>query len=102
MNEQSKLSLTDFLEFAARVNYFTKLKPSKKNTNSFKTMVTITCYNELMQSIISLLRTSINTLQQEESQTAIDVMLLLEIAIQLLPSDEMELLDELYKVLSHN
>ncbi|MCY1444020.1 hypothetical protein D9M71_604670 [compost metagenome] len=52
-----------------------------------------------MQTIISLLRTSINTLQQEESQTAIDVMLLLEIAIQLLPSDEMELLDELYKVL---
>ncbi|SHG20606.1 hypothetical protein [Flavobacterium defluvii] len=99
MTEPSKLSLTDFLDFAARVNYFTQLKPSKKNRNSFKTKMTISCYNELMQTIISLLRTSINTLQQEESQTAIDVMLLLEIAIQLLPSDEMELLDELYKVL---
>ncbi|WP_281632075.1 hypothetical protein [Flavobacterium luteolum] len=99
MIEPSKLSITDFLEFAARVNYFTQLKPRKKNSNSFKTKMTISCYNELMQTIISLLRTSINTLQQEESQTAIDAMLLLEIAIQLLPSDEMELLDELYKVL---
>lgn len=99
MTEPSKLSITDFLEFASRVNYFTQLKPTKKNKNSFKTKMTISCYNELMQTIISLLRTSINKLQQEESQTAIDVMLLLEIAIQLLPSDEMELLDELYKVL---
>lgn len=99
MTEPIKLSITDFLEFAARVNYFTQLKPSKTNRNSFKTKMTISCYNELMQSIISLLRTSINTLQQEEFETAIDVMLLLEIAIQLLPSDEMELLDELYKVL---
>lgn len=81
------------------MNYFTKLKPNKKNANSFKTVVNISCYNELMQTIFSLLRSSIHVLQQEDSETAIDAMLLLEIAIQLLPNDEMELLDELYKTL---
>ncbi|RZJ77123.1 MAG: hypothetical protein EOO47_17705 [Flavobacterium sp.] len=99
MKEQSKLSVTDFLEFATNVNYFTKLKPNLKNHNLLKTDITITCYNELMQSIFSLLRTSITILKDEQSQTAIDAMLLLEIAVQLLPNDEMELLDELYKIL---
>lgn len=81
------------------MNYFTKLKPNKKNVNSFKTVVNISCYNELMQTIFSLLRSSIHVLQQEDSETAIDAMLLLEIVVQLLPNDEMELLDELYKIL---
>jgi len=99
MQEKHKQSVDDFLEFAARMNYFTKLKPNKKNQNSFKTVVKISCYNELMQTIFSLLRSSIHVLQQEDPETAIDAMLLLEIAIQLLPNDEMELLDELYKTL---
>ncbi|MBO9585659.1 MAG: hypothetical protein J7574_15950 [Flavobacterium sp.] len=99
MKEISEEKLNDFLKFATNVNYFTKLKPKLKDDDILKTNLPITCYNELMQTIFSLVRTSINTLQHENSQTAIDAMLLLEIVLKLLPNDEMELLDELYKVL---
>ncbi|TDW52532.1 hypothetical protein EV144_1011223 [Flavobacterium sp. 270] len=99
MTEKLEEPINDFLKFATNINYFTKLKPNLKNHNLLKTDVNITSYNELMQSIFSLLRTSIAILKDEKSQTAIDAMLLLEIAVQLLPNDEMELLDELYKIL---
>ncbi|WP_281234625.1 hypothetical protein [Flavobacterium gelatinilyticum] len=99
MEEKLEQPINDLLKFAANVNYFTKLKPNLKDHNSLKTDITITCYNELMQTIFSLIRTNISMLQNEESQTAIDAMLLLEIAVQLLPNDEMELLDELHKIL---
>ncbi|MBS7255991.1 hypothetical protein [Flavobacterium branchiicola] len=99
MKEKSEQQLNDFLNFATNLNYFTKLKPNLKEDNTLKTDLTVTSYNELMQTIFSLLRTSINTLQQENSQPANDAMLLLEMAVKLLPNDEMELLDELYKVL---
>jgi hypothetical protein len=99
MKEKLEERINDFLKFATNANYFTKLQPNLKDQNLLKTDVNITCYNELIQTIFSLLRTSITILQNENSQSAIDAMLLLEIAVKLLPNDEMELLDELHKVL---
>ncbi|MEP6928967.1 MAG: hypothetical protein ABI850_03110 [Flavobacterium sp.] len=98
METKQNDAATDFLESIAKMRYFTKLKTNKKNKNVLNSRLKISNYQELIQTVSSLLRTSINTLQNDSSDTAADVMLLLEIALQLLPEDEMELLDELHKI----
>jgi len=86
------------LELICKMKYFTKLKPEDKNDNSFNTNLKVSSYIELNQMITSLLKTSISTLRNNTSESKIDTMILLEIALQLLPNDEMELLDELYNM----
>jgi hypothetical protein len=98
MNENCKEQVTPFLGLADKMHYFTKLKPGNRNNKALKTDLEITSYCELNQTISSILRTSISILKNETSKLEIDVMFLLEIALKLLPDDEMELLDELYKI----
>jgi len=86
----------DFLESVSKMKYFTKLNSDQKNDNSFSVMLKIASYNELNIIISSLLKASINALNNKSDSEEIDIMLLLEMALQLLPSDEMELLDEIY------
>jgi hypothetical protein len=52
-----------------------------------------------MLTITSLIRSSITILRSEEYNSGHDAALLLEITKNLLPEDEMELLDELYCIL---
>lgn len=98
METKQKELISNLLERIAQVNYFTKLKSENSNNNSFYCTLKIPCYNELNQIISSLLKASINVLKDSTSQTETDVMLLLEIALQLLPNDEMEMVDELHKL----
>lgn len=86
----------DFLESVSKMKYFTKLNSDAKKNNSFNVIFKITSYNELNMIIFSLLRASINALKNEPDSEGIDVMLLLETVLKLLPTDEMELLDEIY------
>ncbi|WP_264552114.1 hypothetical protein [Flavobacterium sp. N2038] len=86
----------DFVELLNKINYFKKLEPDSKNDNKFKLSLKIASYSELNLTIAALLKTSICVLKDDSSSTGIDVMLLLEMALQMLPSDEMELLDEIY------
>jgi hypothetical protein len=102
MKDKSNEPIFHFLELAEQMNYFTKLQPNAKNTNSFKTDLEITSYSELSHSISSLLRTSISILKNDPSEVGIEVMLLIEIAYKLLPHDEMELLDELYPLIKQS
>ena len=77
-------------------NYFTKLKLD--NENSFETPIKISSYHELYQMVSSLLKTCISTLQYDASnlsESGTNVLILLEMALQLLPESEMEFLDEL-------
>lgn len=87
------------LKLITEGNYFTKLKAD--NENSFETKFKVSSYHELSQIISSLLKTCICTLQYDASnlsESGTNVLILLEMALQLLPESEMELLDELYKV----
>lgn len=86
----------NFLESVRKMKYFTKLNSDPKEDNSFNVILKITSYNELNMTISSLLKASINVLKNESESEGIDVMLLIEMALQLLPTDEMELLDEIY------
>ncbi len=85
----------NFLESVNNINYFTKLNSDSKN-NSFNVILKIASYSELNMTISSLLRASINAISNDSDKEGIDVMLLLEMALRLLPNDEMELLDEIY------
>lgn len=88
-----------------KTNYFTKLTPENKTGNSFTIPLKVSSYNELNLMVTDLLKASIillnpdaNGLSSFTKDNNVNVMTLLEIALQLLPEDEMELLDEVYKV----
>jgi len=103
MKAEHKESVTEFLDLMSKIKYFTKLKPDNKNGNLFKTELKIASYNELNLLVSDLLRVSIAALKSDTpdssvSVSGINVLLLLEIALQLLPDAEIELLDELHKL----
>ncbi|MEN2487991.1 hypothetical protein AAYQ05_09355 [Flavobacterium sp. B11] len=98
MNLKQREIASDFVELMNRINYFKKLEPDPKSKNEFKLSLKIASYSELNLTIASLLKTSICALKDDPISTGMDVLLLLEIALQMLTSDEMELLDEFYRV----
>ncbi len=102
MKAEHKESVTEFLDLMSKIKYFTKLKPDNKNSNLFKTELKIASYTELNLLVSDLLKVSIAALKSDTpnssaSVSGINVLLLLEIALQLLPNAEIELLDELHK-----
>lgn len=86
----------NFLESVRKMKYFTKLNSDSKDDNLFNVVLKMASYNELNLTISSLLKASINALNNNSDSEGIDVILLLEMALQLIPDDEMELLDEIY------
>ena len=103
MKAEHKESVTEFLDLMSKIKYFTKLKPDNKNSNLFKTELKIASYNELNLLVSDLLKVSIAALKSDvpdssASVSGINVLLLLEIALQLLPDAEIEILDELHKL----
>ena len=105
MEIQHKEQITEFLESMNRINKFTKLKPENSNDNSLSVTLRVSCYNELNLMVSDLLKASIillnddaRNLSKTTTVSDINVMTLLEIALQLLPEDEMELLDDLHKL----
>ncbi len=94
--ETQQKAVTELLEIMNKGNYFNKLKP---NNDSFSATLNVSCYNELNIMINALLKASVTMLQSEDSTKPFsDAMVLVEMALQLLPNDEMELLDELHRV----
>lgn len=92
--ETQQKAVTELLEIMNKGNYFNKLKP---NNDSFTATLNVSCYNELNIMVTALLKSSITMLQSENSTKPFsDAMILVEMALQLLPNDEMELLDELH------
>ncbi|WP_286967516.1 hypothetical protein [Flavobacterium sp. UBA4854] len=94
----------ELLELINKGRYFTKLKAVPKETNSFTIPLKVSSYNELNLMVSDLLKASIillnpdaNGLSSFTKDFNVNVMTLLEIALQLLPEDEMELLDDLWK-----
>lgn len=105
METQSKERAEKLLELINRRRYFNKLKTENKRDHSFTIPIKVSGYNELNQMVSDLLKTIIillnpeaKTLSSFTKDDEIDVMTLLEIALQLLPDEEMELLDNLHKV----
>ncbi len=98
MKLQQREIIEDFVVLMNKINYFKKLEPAPKSDNQFNLSLKIASYSELNLIIASLLKTSICALKDDPSSTGMDVLLLLEIALQMLTSDEMELVDELYKL----
>ncbi|MDR7211929.1 hypothetical protein [Flavobacterium piscis] len=88
-----------------KVNKFRKLKQENDNRNSFSVTLQVSGYSELNMMVSNLLKASIILLNDDarnlSSLTAVtdtNVVNLLEIALQLLPDDEMDLLDDLHKI----
>lgn len=92
-------------ELINKRNYFTKLKLEHKEDTSFTIPLKVCSYNELNLMVSDLLKASIVLMNKEarsmavfHKDTDINVLTLLEIALQLLPEEEMELLDDLHKL----
>lgn len=105
MEVQNNEKTEELLELINKGRYFTKLKPEHKTNNSFTIPLKASSYNELNMMVSDLLKASIillnpeaKTLSSFTKDNDVNVMTLLEIALQLLPEEEMELLDEVYKV----
>jgi hypothetical protein len=102
---RNKERAEELLELINKGKYFKKLKPVPKETNSFTIPLKVSSYNEVNLMVYDLLKASLillnpdaNGLSSFTKDNDLNVMTLLEIALQLLPEDEMELLDEIYKV----
>jgi len=106
MEIKHKEKVTQFLESMNRINKFKKLNSENNSDNSFSVKLKVSCYNELNMMVSSLLKASIILLNDDARSQATfsfneadnNVMNLLEIALQLLPEDEMELLDDLHRI----
>jgi beta-glucosidase-like glycosyl hydrolase len=106
MQKQHKQQVTEFLESMQRMNKFKKLKSENNSANSFSVKLKVSGYNELNLMVSSLLKASIVLLNDDARSQACfpfneahnNVLTLLEIALQLLPEDEMEVLDDLHKI----
>lgn len=109
METKQDKQATDFLELMNKTKYFKKLKQENNNKNSFSVTLKVSGYNELNLMVSDLLKSSIVLMNKEarslanfESDTDINVVTLLEIALQLLPEEEMEVLDDLHKICLSN
>lgn len=109
MEIQHIKQVKEFLESMNRMNKFSTLKLEDNNDNSFSVPLKVSGYNELNLIVSDLLKASIVLMNKEarslanfESDTDINVVTLLEIALQLLPDQEMELLDDLHKICLSN
>lgn len=109
MEIKQTIKAEELLEVMNKGRYFTKLKPDYKENNSFDIPLKVSGYNELNMIVSDLLKASIillnpdaKTLSSFTKDKNINVMTLIEIALQLLPEEEMELLDDLHKVYLEN
>ncbi|KQO33174.1 hypothetical protein ASF10_19055 [Flavobacterium sp. Leaf82] len=105
MEIQNNKQATDFFELMNKTKDFRRLKQENKGDNSFSVNLKVSGYNELNMMVSDLLKASIILLNDDAkslssitANTDINVMTLLEIALQLLPEQEMELLDDLHKI----
>ncbi|OUL60391.1 hypothetical protein [Flavobacterium sp. AJR] len=90
--------LENLKKIMSNMEFFTKLNPDANN-NSLSVPIKLSSYYELNLMVSSLLKTSISLLKNDiSSGIAIDLIILLEIVLQLLPEDEMELLDKIREI----
>ncbi|MRX67380.1 hypothetical protein SAMN06265349_1011065 [Flavobacterium resistens] len=102
---QNKVRAEELLEIINKGKYFTTLKPVAKEVNSYTIPLKVSSYNELNLMVSDLLKASIILLNPDAQSLSsftkgnnVNVMTLLEIALQLLPEEEMELLDDVRKL----
>lgn len=102
---QNKVRAEELLEIINKGKYFTMLKPVPRETNSYTIPLKVSSYNELNLMVSDLLKASIILLNPDAQSLSsftkdnnVNVMTLLEIALQLLPEEEMELLDDICKL----
>ncbi|KRD06488.1 hypothetical protein ASE21_20245 [Flavobacterium sp. Root901] len=105
MKNQNDDRIAEILQLMNKGKYFTKLKLEHKEDKSFTIPLKVSSYNELNLIVSDLLKASIVLMNKEarsfavfHKDTDINVLTLLEIALQLLPEDEMVLVDDLHKL----
>lgn len=104
MEAVNKESIVDFLKRMNKTEYFTLLIPDEKEEDLFTLELKFSGYNEVRAMVSDLLKVSILTLDSDRPSLSpairnpeINVMGLLELALQLMPHGELELLDEMHQ-----
>ncbi|TPG35480.1 hypothetical protein [Flavobacterium pectinovorum] len=89
--------------------YFNTLKPSTNKTGTYTTQIKMSSYSELGCVITETLKLCIVALDHEAHKTSdtiktspIDVALVLEMVLEMFPTDELEILDEINQMLAAN
>ena len=95
----------EIITLMQKANFFKTLKHHRKKENAFTAEIQLSGYNDLIVTISDLLKASILALDSEPPYVSgsifnpeINVMTLLEIALQLLPLGEIELLDAMHNL----
>ena len=91
-----------------KLDYFNTLKQDEQKPDLFTAEIKVTGYHDLILTVSDLLKASILALDSEPPYVSgsifdpeINVITLLEIALQLLPQGEIELLDQIHKMHLH-
>lgn len=106
-----KINETETMENLRKLTakYFNTLKPSTDKTDTYKAQIKLSNYAELGCVIAETLKLCIVALDQEAHKTSdtiktspINVALILEMVLEMFPSDEFEMLDEINQMLAVN
>jgi len=105
MDTSSTEATETIITLMQKANFFKTLKQDHKKESLFTAEIKVSGYIDLIGIISDLLKASILALDSEPPYVSgsifnpeINVMTLLEIALQLLPLGEIELLDALHKL----
>lgn len=97
-------SLPELFEHIGKMKFFSILKPDKKSEGSYEAKIEFTGYTDLLCTVMDIIKVSVLALDTDEpynstliSHPEVNVRNLLELALQLIPLEEMEVLDELHR-----
>ncbi|MGX7668929.1 hypothetical protein [Flavobacterium pedocola] len=105
MKENEIHSLTDLHKYIGNRRYFTLLKPCEHRKESYNVPLQFSGHADVIFTVMDIIKVAILALEADEPydsnhivNSRINIRNLLEIALQLIPMEEMQLLDEIHQL----
>lgn len=98
-------TITELCGYIKKMRYYTHLKPCEHRQHSYTAQLKFCGYSDMMLTVMDILKVSVLALEADEPHNAThitdssaNVRNLLEIALQLIPIEEIQLLDEVHEL----
>ena len=105
MKTNEMQSLTELHEYIKARRYFSLLKPCEHREQSFNVPLQFSGHADVIFTVMDIIKVAILALEADEPydsnhivNSKINIRNLLEIALQLIPMEEMQLLDEIHQL----
>lgn len=109
MKAQEIQSFKQLYQYINTHRYFTHLKPCEHRKQSYTAQLNFAGYADVIFTVMDILKVSVLALEADEPygstqivDSKVNVRNLLEIALQLVPLEEMQLLDEIHERYQQN